>query len=193
MSQTIIIALIGLVGTALGVLLGFLIQARRLPSEMRLTDAQAKKTLAEKELAEAQAEKAQHETASLVIQELTAEVKRLKSEITEIKDKQLKDGNLFEERMTKAEARATGAESRLADSESRANEFRRAVIAIGERLDRERAKSRDMVVRLVGIVEHLLDCVENPSRAKDIDRPAITRLIQSILDEYPIEQFVKVV
>ena len=192
MSQTTITALIGLGGTVLGVLLGFLIQARRLPAEIRLTEAQAEKTRAEKALTEAQAEKAQHETAGLVIQELTAEVDRLKAEITEVKAKQLKDSQLFEERLTKAEARATGAESRLADAELRANEFRRAVIVIGERLDRERVKSRDMVVRLAGIVEHLLDCVEDPSRAKDIDRPAITRLIQSILDEYPAEQFVKV-
>lgn len=179
LSQPVIAALIGAAGAIFGALLVFAIQARRLPTEMRLTEAQTEKT--------------QHEAANLVIQELTAEVNRLKAEITEIKDRQLKDGKLFEERLTKAEARATGAESRLADSESRANEFRRAVIAIGERLDRERAKSRDMVVRLVGIVEHLLDCVENPSRAKDIDRPAIARLIQSILDEYPAEQFVKVV
>jgi DNA-directed RNA polymerase beta subunit len=193
MSQTILTALIGLAAAALGTVLGFLIQARRLPAEIKLTEAQAEKARAEKALTEAQAEKAQHEAASQVIQDLTAEVNRLKAEIAEVKDKQLKDGKLFEERLTKAEARATGAESRLADSESRASEFRRAVIALGERLDRERAKSRGMVVRLVGIIEHLLDCVEDPGRAKDIDRPAITRLIQSILDEYPAEQFVKVV
>ncbi len=181
MSQTILTALIGLGAAAVGAVLGFLIQARRLPAEMRLTEAQAEKTRAEKALTEAQAEQAQHETAGQIIQELRDEIERLKIKMTEL-----------EARLTKSEARATGAESRLAESESRANEFRRAVIALGERLDRERAKSRDMVVRLVGIVEHLLDCVEDPSRAKDIDRPAITRLIQSILDEYPAEQFVKV-
>ncbi len=170
----------------------FLIQARRLPAEMKLTEAQAEKTRAEKALAEAQAEKAQHESASMIIQELTAEVGRLRAEITEIKYKQIRDNKAFEERLTKAEARATSAETRLAESESRAQEFRRAVIAIGERLDRERAKSRELAIKLVGIIDHLLDCIENPSRAQEIDRPAIARLTQAILDGYPAEQFIKV-
>lgn len=94
------------------------------------------------------------------------------------------------ERLTKAEARATGAESRLADSESRASEFRRAVIAIGERLDAERRKNRDMAMQLVGIIEHLLDCIEHPEQASSIDRPAIARLTQAILDDHRGEEFI---
>ena len=167
MNQTLVAALIGAAGAILGALTALFIQSRRLPSDIRLTEAQT--------------EKVQHETASSLIKDLTNEVERLKAKVAE-----------FEGRLTKAEARATEAESRLADAEVRANEFRRAVIAIGERLDRERAKSRDMAVTLVGIIEHLLSCIEDPSRAKDVDRPAITRLTKNILDGYPAEQFVRV-
>lgn len=143
------------------------IQSRRLPSEIRLTEAQA--------------EKAQHEASALIIKDLRDEVDRLKARILD-----------FDSRLSKSEARATNAESRLADAEIRASEFRRAVIAIGERLDKERAKSRDVVVNLVGIIEHLLDCVENPDQAASVDRPAIARLTQQILDDYPIERFLQV-
>jgi hypothetical protein len=95
-------------------------------------------------------------------------------------------------RLTNSDTRAVGAETRLAGAEARATDFRRAVIAIGERLDKERAKSREMVVGLVGVIEYMLDCVENPSQSKDISRPGITKLIAAILDGYPAEQFVKV-
>lgn len=96
------------------------------------------------------------------------------------------------ERLTKAEARATGAESRLADSESRANEFRRAVIAIGEGREQDRMKARAMVTKLVGVIEHLLSCIEQPDDDKIIDRVAITQLISEILADYPKEQFVRI-
>jgi hypothetical protein len=66
------------------------------------------------------------------------------------------------------------------------------VIAIGERLDRERAKSRDMVMKLVGVIEHLLLCIEEPGREKTVDRAEITRLISDILVNYPAEKFVRV-
>lgn len=167
MSQTAIEALIGLVGAVIGALAAFVIAARRLPSDMKLTEAQAEKT--------------QHEAANMVINELRQEISRLKEKLSE-----------FEGRLVKAESRATSAESRLADAEARANEFRRAVISVGERLDRERAKSRQMVIDLVGVIEYLLDCVENPTHSKDIDRPAITKLIQSILNGYPAEHLIKV-
>ena len=167
MSEPVIVALIGAAGVIMGVLSTLLIQARRLPSEVRLTEAQAEKT--------------QHESAALVIKDLSDEVSRLKVRLFEL-----------EERLTKSEARATGAESRLADAETRAYEFRRAVIAIGERLDHERAKSREMVGNLVGIIEHLLDCIEHPGQAQNIDRPAIARLIQSILNGYQPEGFIGV-
>lgn len=96
------------------------------------------------------------------------------------------------ERLTKAEARATGAESRLADAESRAQEFRRAVIAIGEGREQDRLKARAMVTKLVGVIEHLLMCIEQPDEDKIIDRVAITQLISEILADYPSEQFVRI-
>jgi len=167
MNPTVTAALLTVAGVIVGALASFWIQSRKLPSDIRLTDAQA--------------EKAQHEAASMVIENLSREVERLKQKLGEL-----------EARLTKAEARATGSEARLAEAETRASEFRRAVIAIGERLDRERAKARDMAVTLVGIIDHLLSCIEDPSRATTIDRPAITKLTQSILDGYQPEQFVRV-
>jgi chromosome segregation ATPase len=167
MSQAVVTALIGAASMVLGALFAFLIQARRLPSDMRLTEAQA--------------EKAQHEAAALVISDLKDEVARLKEKVGE-----------FEGRMTKAEARTTETEERLADSEASANRFRLAVIALGSRLDQERAKNREMVVKLVGIIKHLLDCVEHPEQVENIDRPAIAHLMQAILDGYLPEQIVGV-
>lgn len=166
MNQTLIEALIGAAGAILGAIAALIVQSRRLPSDIKL--------------AEAQAEKTQHEAASMVIKELRDEIDRFKAKVVE-----------FEIRLTKAEARATESESRLADSESRANEFRRAVIALGERLDKERAKYRDMAANLVGIIEHLLDCIEHPEKSKNIDRPAIARLTQAILNDYPAEKLVR--
>lgn len=96
------------------------------------------------------------------------------------------------ERLTKAEARATGAESRLADSEARASEFRRAVIAIGEGREQDRLKARAMVTKLVGVINHLLSCIEKPDKDKIVDRVAITQLISEILADYPAEQFVRI-
>lgn len=167
MNTAALVSIVGAITALVGALVGAFVQSRRLPSDIRLIDAQAEKT--------------QHEAGQLVIKSLSDEVDRLKKKLTD-----------FEERLTKAETRATGAETRLAESESRAAEFRRAVIALGERLDQERMKARDMAVNLCGIIEHLLDCIENPSKAAEVDRPAIARLIQGILNGYPAEQFVRV-
>ena len=98
----------------------------------------------------------------------------------------------FESRLTRAEARATGAEERLAHAEARAQEFRRSVIVIGERLDIERARYRRTVVKLVSIIDHLMYCIENPGGSKDIDKAAISGLTTQILGEYPIETFITV-
>lgn len=145
----------------MGALAGLWIQSRRLPSDIRLADAQAEKT--------------QHEASNLVIKSLTDEVERLKAKLID-----------FEARLTKAEARATGAEERLANAESRANEFRRAVIVIGEKLDKERIKAGDTAMKLIGIIDLLLNCIENPSRINEIDRPAIARLTQGIIADYQV-------
>lgn len=166
MNPTIVTALIGAAGIIVGYLANFLIQSRRLPSDIKLTEAQAEKT--------------QHETAALLIRGLTDEVARLRTKIAE-----------FETRLAKAEARATEAEERLADAEVRAHEFRRAVIRIGEGRDQDREKARAMVTKLVGVIEHLLACIEQPND-KIIDRVAITQLISEILADYPAEQFVRV-
>lgn len=155
MSEAVLIAIIGVLGTALGALGTLFYQSRRLPSEMRLTDAQAKKT--------------EREADDLLLDNLTQEIQRLKDRITEL-----------EARLTKSEGRATNAEVRLAESEARANEFRRAVIAVGERLDAERNKNRKTVEKLIIIIEHLLSCIEEPSKAQDVDQVAIARLIQTI-------------
>ena len=155
MSEAVLISLIGVLGTALGVLGTLFYQSRRLPSEVRLTEAQAKKT--------------GREADDLLLDNLTEEINRLKDRIADL-----------ETRLTKSEQRATSAEVRLAEAEGRANEFRRAVIAVGERLDAERTKNRRTVEKLVLIIEHLLSCIEEPSKAKDVDQVAIARLIQTI-------------
>ena len=79
MNQTLVAALIGAAGAILGALTALFIQSRRLPSDIRLTEAQT--------------EKVQHETASSLIKDLTNEVERLKAKVAE-----------FEGRLTKAEA-----------------------------------------------------------------------------------------
>lgn len=155
MNPTITTALIGAVCAIAGALASFWIQSRRLPSDIRLTDAQA--------------EKAQHEAATLVIDNLSREVDRLKLKLAEL-----------ETRLTKAESKAASAD-----------EFRRAVIALGERLDRERAKSRDMVGKLVGVIERLLSCIENPEHER-IDRAEIAKFLSDIMGQYQPEQFVRV-
>lgn len=155
MSEAVLIAIIGVLGTALGVLSTLFYQSRRLPSEVRLTEAQAKKT--------------DREADDLLIHNLSEEIQRLKERIGDL-----------ETRLTKSEERATNAESRLAGSEARANEFRQAVVRIGERLDAERAKNRRTVEKLVLIIERLLTCIEEPDRARDLDPNEIERMIQTI-------------
>jgi hypothetical protein len=159
MSEAVLIAIIGGLGVALGALATLFVQARRLPSEVHLTEAQAKKTA--------------READDLLIDNLTEEIGRLKVKNVEI-----------EARLTKSEQRATGAEVRLAESEARANEFRRAVIHVGDRLDHERTQNRQTVEKLVLIIEHLLSCLEEPSKAQDVDQNAIARLIQTIRSGY---------
>jgi chromosome segregation ATPase len=159
MSEAVLIAVIGVLGTALGALATLFVQQRRLPSEVKLTEAQAKK--------------AEREADDLLFGNLTDEIERLKGRITDL-----------EARLTKSEGRATSAEVRLADSEARANEFRRAVIVVGERLDAERTKNRKTIEKLMVIIEHLLSCIEEPSKAKDVDQVAIARLIQTIRNGY---------
>jgi len=167
MNPTLVAALIGAAGAILGALTTLFVQSRRLPSDIRLTEAQTEKT--------------QHETSALVIKNLMDEVSRFKAKVAE-----------FEERLTKAEARAANSESRLADAESRATEFRRAVIAIGEGRDQDRLKARSMVTMLVGVIEHLLSCFEHPEVPQDFDRAAIAALISEIIKEYQPEQFVRI-
>jgi len=110
----------------------------------------------EARLAEAQADKAQHEGGSIVIADLSKEIERLKVKIDQL-----------EARLGRAELAAANA-----------NEFRRAAIVLGEKLDGERAK----ILKLLAVVEGLLDFAENKPTAEPVDRAATTRLIQSILD-----------
>ena len=155
MSEGVLIAIIGVLGTALGVIATLFYQARRMPSEVKFTQAKTKQV--------------EGEADHLVIGNLIDEIGRLKNRITEL-----------ETRLTISEGRATRAEVRLAEVDGRANEFRRAVITIGERLDAERTKNRRMVEKLVLIIEHLLTCIEEPDRAKDLDQDEIERMIQTI-------------
>lgn len=158
MTPAEIAALSAALGTALGAAAAWWAQSRKAPSEAAL--------------AEAQAEKARRESEKMLLDSLNQEVVRLKSRVVEL-----------EERVVKSEARAAGAETRLADAEMRANEFRKAVIHLGERLDKERAKSRDTAAKLLGIIHHLLDVVEDPTRVGEVDRQAIRHLEESIMQE----------
>ena len=155
MSEGVLVAIIGVLGTIAGILGTLFYQSRRLPSEVKLTEAQTRKV--------------DRETDALVIDGLIQEIARLKIRIEEL-----------EARSSKYESRATNAEMRMSDAEGRANEFRRAVITIGERLDAERATNRKAVEKLVIIIEHLLSCIENPDKAHEVDQTAIERMIQTI-------------
>jgi uncharacterized protein HemX len=158
-SEAVLVAIIGVLGIALGALSTLFVQSRRLPSDIRLTEAKAKK--------------ANREADDLLLDNLTQEIARLKGRITDL-----------ETRLTTSEGRATSAEVRLAEADGRANEFRRAVIAVGERLDAERTKNRQTIEKLVLIVEHLLSCIEDPGKAQEVDQTAIARLIQTIRNGY---------
>ena len=86
-------------------------------------------------------------------------------------------------RLTQIDDRLTRAEIRALDASNRALEFRLAVIRIGEKLDNERRKYQRMVTNLVGVIKCLLDCLDHPDNVRDINRPAITRMIQDIMDD----------
>ena len=206
MNPTIVAALIGVAGVIVGAAASFWIQSRRLPADIRLTEAQT--------------EKVQHETASGLIQDLTNEVKRQKAEFVEFKEQFKKESDeslakfakaevarveaekarveaerlraIADARQAEIERRSTNLEARLADAEYSAQRTRQAMIFIGEGRDQDRAKARQVVIKLVGIIEHLLDCVENPSQSNEVDRAAIAGLIKAMLEEYPQEQFVRV-
>ena len=72
---------------------------------------------------------------------------------------------------------------RLMQAERMSLEFRIATIRIGEKLDHERRKYVRMATNLVGVIKCLLDCIDHPENVRDINRPAITRMVQSILDD----------
>jgi hypothetical protein len=122
---------------------------------------QSRRLPADIRLVESQAEKTQHESADLVMKNLRTEVERLRTRVEEL-----------EKRLTKAEVMAASA-----------NEFRRATIVLGEKLDRERVK----VLRLAEIIAGILDCVEKPERVGEIKRQDITRLVANIVNGYPGE------
>lgn len=142
MSEPLLIAIVGIIGAALGAVIAQIAPWKRGPSEERL--------------AEAKADREQHEAGSLVIANLSKEVERLKTRIGEL-----------EARLTKAELAAANA-----------NEFRRAAITLGEKLSDERAK----ILKLMAVIENLLDFAEGKSTTGPIDRIATTRVIQAILD-----------
>lgn len=169
MDAAFIAALVGGIGTVLGVVTAFIINLRKAPAETALIEAQADKAKREADIADAQADRAQAEANRLLLDNLKCEIERLKTKIVEL-----------EQRLTTSESRATAAEVRLAESESRGNEFRRAVIAVGERLDRERREFRETTEKLCIIIEHLLSCVGDPSKAGEVDSDAIRRLIENI-------------
>jgi len=142
MSEPLIIAIVGIVGAALGAVIAQVAPWRRVPSEARL--------------AEAKADREQHEAGSLIITNLSKEVERLKAKIDQL-----------EARLGRAETAAANA-----------NEFRRAAIVLGEKLDGERAK----ILKLLAVIENLLDFAEGKITTGPIDRIATTRVIQAILD-----------
>jgi hypothetical protein len=72
-NPVIVTALIAAIAALGGSLIGAFVQSRRLPSDIRLADAQA--------------EKQQHEAASLVIANLSKEVERLKDKIEKLETK----------------------------------------------------------------------------------------------------------
>ena len=71
MSEPLLIAIVGIIGAALGAVIAQIAPWKRGPSEERL--------------AEAKADREQHEAGSLVILNLIAEVARMKDEIRELK------------------------------------------------------------------------------------------------------------
>lgn len=169
MDAAVVAAISAAVGSLLTIAGTQIVNLRKAPAEARLIDAQAVRAQREAAIADAQADKAQAEANRLLLENLQGEIARLKARIDEL-----------EHRLSTSEARSTSAEARLAESEARGNEFRRAVIAVGERLDRERREFGATIEKLCVIVEHLLECVEHPERAGEVDGQAIQRVIGTI-------------
>ena len=153
MSEPVIILVAGIVGTVLGALIAQFAPMRRAPAQARLDDAQA--------------EKVQHESVALVNTELREEIARLGIKVAAL-----------EARVVLSEGRATSAEVRLADAESRANESRRVVIVLGEKMYVERAENASALEKLVILIERLLSCIESPEKVKEIDLPGVRAMIQ---------------
>jgi chromosome segregation ATPase len=191
MDAALISAIAGGTGIVLGALGGLLVNLRKAPAETKLLEAQASKAQKEADIANAQADREQAEANRMLQDNLRCEIERqktesaaleqrIKTEADETEKRLLSRISELEGRLTKAETRATSAEVRLADSETRANEFRRAVIAVGDRLDRERAEFRETTEKLCVIIEHLLSCIGDPSKTSEVDSNAIERIIINI-------------
>jgi uncharacterized protein YigA (DUF484 family) len=75
-NPTVVAALVAAVGAVIGAVIGafvtLFIQSRKLPADIRLTEAQAEKT--------------QHEASNIIIDNLVSEVARLKDEVKELKE-----------------------------------------------------------------------------------------------------------
>jgi chromosome segregation ATPase len=155
MSEPVAIVLVGVVGTVLGALVSQFAAMLRAPAQVRLDEANA--------------EKSQHEAAALVNKELRDEIDRLSSKITAL-----------EARVVESEKRATSAETRIADAESRANESRRVVIVLGEKLDKERAENESTLEKLTILIERLLTCIETPEKSSEIDMPGVKAMIRNM-------------
>ncbi|RPI64763.1 MAG: hypothetical protein EHM48_00095 [Planctomycetaceae bacterium] len=148
MSEPVIIAVVGIVGAALGALIAQLPALRRGSSQARLDEAQA--------------DHEQHKAAALINKELREEISRLSLKVTSL-----------ETRAVEYERRTTLAETRFADAETRSTESRRVVIVLGEKLDEARAT----IDKLVILTERLLTCIESPEQAKEIDMPGVKSMI----------------
>jgi len=148
MSEPVIIAVVGIVGAALGALIAQLPALRRGPSQARLDEAQA--------------DHAQHESAALVNDELREEIARLGLKITAL-----------ETRAVEYERRTTLAETRFADAETRSTESRRVVIVLGEKLD----DARGTIDKLLILIDHLITIIESPTKAGEVDMPGVKAMM----------------
>ena len=151
MSEPVIIAVVGIIGAALGALIAQFAAMRRAPALSRLDDAQA--------------EKIQHESAALVNTELRGEIARLGLKVTSL-----------ETRAVEYERRTTLAETRFADAETRSTESRRVVIVLGEKLD----EARVTIDKLLILIDHLITIIESPAKAGEVDMPGVKAMMNGM-------------
>lgn len=117
--------------------------------------------------------------------ELKSEIAALRDEVKQERENtrcerenNQRERDEFQKRLTDAESRIARAERRAAESDSQANEFRKDVIRLGERLTRERKEHQSKINKLVIIIEKLFEQLkEATGKEPDVDLEALKQMV----------------